>query len=252
MGQWGDKTYECDYIEDTIDDYDLDPDIRKDRMLTSLEVKEILEIEDEKEVVLGIISFIIDTWENHKLLLSPKNLEDALFYAGSLLKNFDYACRWFTNWNDRMDALEKEMRNIHKLINPSVTFDFSKYDKINQSSLLDVKNWERFDKNHQFYVLEHLVRTLGESPEPQVINIIKEDIEKFQDRVGDDVSSRLVLAAIALSKIDGEDAINVIFENINNSFSWVIVVAKEYLAGRLDHEEDNHLCKKISEIISNL
>jgi len=138
--------------------------------------------------------------------------------------------------------------NIYNLLNPSGQFDFSKYDKIDQDSLFDLRNWERFDEDHQFYVLRYLCDTQIPSFEPEAINIIKEDIRKFQNRIGDDVPSRLVLAAIALSKIDGEDAIDVIFEHINNSFSWVKHAAKEYLTERLDLEDNSQIRMKISSI----
>lgn len=246
MGQFGDKTYESDYIEDIIDDYDLDPDIKEN--LTSSEVKEILNNETDEEVFLGIISFLIDTWEDPKLLLSPEDLENALLYAENLLKDFDYACDWFDNWNDRIQVLEEEMENIHKLLNPSGQFDFSKYDKIDQDSLFDLRNWERFDEDHQFYV----IRYLSENPRPEAANILKEDIKKFQNKVGDSVPSRLVLATIALSKIDKEDAINVIFENVSRSFSWVRDAAKEYLTKRLNFETSNQVRVRIEEFIKEL
>lgn len=249
MGQFGDKTYESDYIEDLIDDYDLNPDFREDRMLTSLEIREILRDEgDDGEVALGIVSFIIDKYDNHKVLLSPKDLKCALLHAEDLLKDFDYACRWFTNWNGRIEALEEEMKNIHKLLEPLNKFDFSKYDKIDQDSLLDIKNWERFDEDHQFYV----IRYLSENPRPEAASILKEDIQKFQNKVGDSVPSRLVLATIALSKIDKEDAINVIFENVSRSFSWVRDAAKEYLTKRLNFETSNQLRVRIEEFIKEL
>lgn len=249
MGQFGDKTYESDYIEDLIDDYNLQPDFREGEILTSLEVKEVLrEEEGDKETFLGIVSFIIDTYENHKILLSPKDLRKALDYAGDLLKDFDYACRWFTNWNDRIDALLEEMENIHNLLDPVVPFDFSKYDKIEQDSILDIKNWERFDENHQFYILEYL----SENPEPKAADVLKADIKKFQKKSGDDVPSRLVLAAIALSKIEDRVVIDVISDNISNSFLWVKEAAKDYLTECLKFEENNHIRKKINAVISDL
>lgn len=249
MGQFGDKTYESDYIEDLIDDYDLDPDFRKDRILTSLDVKEILNEEGgSEENFLGIVSYIIDTYDSHKILLSPKNLRKALAYAGNLLKDFDYACRWFTNWNDRIEALEEEMRNVYVLLNPSIPFDFSKYEKVDQDSLLNINNWRKFDENHKFYVINYL----SKNPEPKAADILRADIIKFQSKSGNDVPSRLVLAAIALSKIDEQDAINIIFQNVNDSFSWVREVAKKYLTDRLNVEKDQQICIKINEIITNL
>ena len=200
MGQFGEKTFVSDYIEDLIDDYDLDPDFRKDRMLTSLDVEEILsEEEGSEETFLGIVSFIIDRWDNPKDLLTPKSLECAFLYAEELLKDFEYACRWFTNWNDRMDGLEEEMENIHELINPSVPFNFSKYEKIEQNSLLDINNWERFDGVDQIYVL----RYLKENPKPEVVNTLKEVIKEVWEGIGDIgvFSSRLVkMISIFVSK----------------------------------------------------
>lgn len=248
MGQSGDKTYECDYVEDLIGEYELYPG---DRDLTVLDVEEILnEEEGDREGFLGIVSFIIDRWDNPRGLLTPKLLEKALLYAEDLLKDFEYACRWFTNWKDRMEGLEEEMENIHKLLNLGVPFDFSKYEKIEQDSLLDIKNWDRFDEVDQIYVL----RYLKESPKPEVVNTLKEVIKEVWKGIGDIgvFSSRLVLAAIVISKIDGQDAINVIFENVDNSFSWVCEAAKEYLTERLDIENDKHIRKQIRKIIRKL
>lgn len=253
MGQFGDKTYESDYIEDIIDEYSLDPDFREDRLLTSLELGEILREEGDDELIfLGIVSFIIDTYDNHKILLSPRDLRKALQYAGNLLLNFNYACNWFINWNDRIDAIEEEMRNIYNLLDFSFPFDFSKYERIDQGSLLDIENWEKFDEDHQFYVISHFVEGPFPPSGSKFIAILKEDIKKSQAKSSIENSSRLVLAAIALSRIDGQDAIKVIFENADSSFSWVKKTAKEYLTERLKVEKDQQVRIKINEIISSL
>ncbi|MBY8992691.1 MAG: hypothetical protein KGD58_18245 [Candidatus Lokiarchaeota archaeon] len=253
MGQFGDKTYESDYLEDIIDDYNLEPDFREDKVLTSLEVREILREERGDELVfLGIVSYIIDTYDNHKILLSPKDLRKALRYAGNLLLNFDYACDWFTNWNDRINALEEEMVKIHKLLDPLEPFDFSKFDKINPESLINIKNWEKFDEVHQFYVIRHFVEDPIPLPKPEIINILKEDISKFHNKTSDDFSSRLVLAAIALSRIEGEDAVDVILDNVKGSYSWLKEIAKEYLIERLDFETSNLVRMRINQVVKEL
>lgn len=95
IGQWGDKTYENDYIEDIIHKFNLFPSSRKD--LTTKGVEEILTNISSGEVYVGIVSFLIDNWKSPEEYLSKEVLKVALFYAERLIKDFDYANRWLYN-----------------------------------------------------------------------------------------------------------------------------------------------------------
>lgn len=127
MGQWSDKTYESDYIMDTIDDF-------RERKLTLEEIDTILEGADNSELYLGIVSFLID--RSNSEILSMEVLSIALGYAGSLLRDFDYASRWSENWNDRVEALCEEMKAIYNLFDSITPFDFSRYEKVSQEELM--------------------------------------------------------------------------------------------------------------------
>ena len=248
MGQFGEKTYENDYIEDIIDDFKLDPDFREENPLTIEKINGILENQDEQEVYLGIVSYLIDMWVVPEKFLSNEVLENALKYAENLLKDFYYACRWFHNWNDRVEALEEEMDAIHKLLNPLVPFDFSRYEKVKQEILYDLTRWDDFYEDHQFDLIEFLSR----NPRREAFKILKKDIENYKGENEEITTSRKVLAALAISKIEGEDAIDVILENVNGSYSWVKQRTKEYLNQRLINEVDRQTRKSIEDVINNL
>ena len=243
MGQWGDKTYESDYLEDIINDLRLDPDDRGGEPPTQREISDILNNEDDQEVFLGIVSFLIDIWDSPEKFLSEEILKVAFTIAEFFLKDIEYASQWLHNWNDRIEGLKEEMENIYKLLNPGTSFDFLRYEKINQSELFCIDNWNKFDEDHKFYVIHEL----SKNPKKEATEILRADISLHGK-----TPSRLVLGAIALSKLNGEDALEVILENVRNSFLWVKLEAKEYLKTRLINEDNKDKYIKIEEIIDNL
>ncbi|HDZ19453.1 hypothetical protein LCGC14_0658560 [marine sediment metagenome] len=249
MGQFGFKTYESDYIEDLLIDYGLIKDFRKGGPLTIDEVRKILNSEENKEVYLGIVSFLIDEWESPDELIPVVCLEAALKYAEGLLSNYSYASSWLDDWNYRIEELEEEIKAIVKILNPSVIFDFSKYETVNQDSFFDLNNWEKFNENDKF----SLINFLSINPNRKTINILKKEISKYRGKSEGDATSRLVLAALALSQLEGEDAIDIILENSYDLIDSLIEErVEEYLKIRLRHTTNSQLRKKIEEKIEDL
>ncbi len=135
MGQFGDKTYENDYIMDIIDDKKLDPDYEEGRLNHTL-LGDVLKGQNDSEAYLGILSFVIENYSSKDILnLSRNVLSIALGYALSLLRNLEYAKKWADDWDDRLEALEEEIGSIFALLFPDIPFDFSKYERVNQKDL---------------------------------------------------------------------------------------------------------------------
>lgn len=246
MGQFGWKTYEGDYIEDLLFDFNLMQDFREGKPLTVGEVKGILEAEDGEEVYLGIVSFIIDEWKSPEELIPRKCLETALKYAEKLLSSYNYASQWLEDWNDRIEALEEEMEAIQKILNPSVPFNFSKYKKIDQDVFFESSNWEKFDEDDKF----GLINFLSIYPNRKALTILKREISIDLAENEDDTTTRMVLIALALSQLEGEDAIDVILENSHDLIDPIIEErVEDYLKNRLRDETDPILSKRIEETI---
>ena len=242
MGQFGWKTYEGDYIEDLLFDFNLMQDFREGKPLTIGEVKEILDGEGNEEVYLGIVSFLIDEWESPHKLIPKECLEIALKYAEGLLKSYTYASQWLYDWNDRIEALGEEMGAIEKILNPSVPFDFSKYDKIDQDVFFELSNWEKFDENDKFGLIDYL----SKYPNPKALIILKGEMSKDLTEKEDDTTTRMVLIALALSQLDGEDAIDIILENSHDLINSIVEERiEDYLKSRLDYEKNYHISKII-------
>lgn len=240
------RTYEADYIADIIEDFALDPMF----MAPSLdEVKDILELVDDGEVFLGIVSFIIDNWETAEVL-SVDILMKAMEHAQGLLKDFQYASRWLYNWDYRKEAIEEEMRNIHIKLKDSEPFDFSKYQTVDKAALFDLSRWEEFNENHQFYIIYEL----SKKPKIESIEILKRDIENFskKDEKDEEAPSRLVLASVALSRLGVGDALEIIFRNFHDSYPWVMNETKEYLYSRLSREGNVKVREKIEDFLESL
>lgn len=249
MGRWGYKTYESDYIEDLLDDFGLIQDFREGKPLTLEEVREILEGEDSEEVYLGIVSFLLDEWKSPDELIPKKCLETALKYAEKSLNNYSEAKRWVEGWNDRIEALEEEMEAIEKILNPTVPFDFSKYKKIDQDVFFELNNWEKFDESDKFALINYL----SKYPNLKAINILKREISAYLEKNDSNAKDHLVLAGLALSQLEGEDAIDIILENSHDlTHSLDKERVEGYLKIRLMDETDSHLCKKIETTIEGL
>jgi len=249
MGQFGWKTYESDYIEDLLDDFGLIQDFRKRKPLTVGEVKEILEGEDNEEVYLGVVSFLIDEWESPDKIIPKECLETALKYAEGFLSSYNYASGWLEDWNDRIEALEEEMGAIEKILNPSIPFDFSRYDKIEQDMFFELNNWEKFDQNDKFALINYL----SNYPNQKAINILKREISAYHEENDSNARFHLILAALALSQLEGEDAIDIILKNSHDlTDSLDEERVGDYLKSRLVYETDLQLRKKIEEIIEDL
>ena len=249
MGRWGYKTYESDYIEDLFDDFGLHPDFREGRPLTLEEVRKLLESEESEEVYLGIVSYLIDEWESHEVLIPKECLETALKYAEKTLGSYNEAKRWVEGWNYRIEALEEEMESIEKILHPSAPFDFSKYEKVDQDTFFELDNWDKFDESDKFALINYL----SKYPNRKAKNILKKEIAAYNENNDYNARFHLILAGIALSQLDGEDVINIILENsygFTDSFDEERV--EEYLKNRLIHETDSNLRKKIEEKIENL
>jgi len=249
MGQFGWKTYESDYIEDLLDDFGLIQDFRKGKPLRVEEVKGILEGEDNEEVYLGIVSFLIDEWKSPEELIPKECLETALKYAEKFLSSYNYASRWLEDWNDRIEALEEEIEAIEKILNPSVLFDFSKYEKVDQDVFFDLHNWEKFNEADKFALINYL----SKYPNRKALNILKKEISEYREKNDSNARFHLILAGLALSQLEGEDAIDIVLENSHDlTDSLDEERVREYLKSRLLHETDSHLRKRIEETIESL
>ncbi len=98
----------------------------------------------------------------------------------------------------------------------------------------------------------NVLRYLSENPFEDAKELLKNDIKQHQNSTSFGSSSRLVLAAIALSRIEGEDAIEIILENCYNLYYWVAQIAQRYLEKRLIREEDQNLKKNIEKTLVDL
>ncbi|MBA7624412.1 hypothetical protein ES703_31820 [subsurface metagenome] len=101
---------------------------------------------------------------------------------------------------------------------------------------------------------QHLsvLRYLSENPSEDAKELLKNDIEQHKKSTSFGSSSRLVLAAVALSSVQGEDAIDIVLENCYDLFYWVAQIAQRYLRKRLIKEEDQTLKKEIEEKLVEL
>lgn len=101
---------------------------------------------------------------------------------------------------------------------------------------------------------EHLrvLRYLSENPSEEAKELLKNDINQHKNSTNFESSSRLVLAAIALSRIEGEDAIDIVLENCYDLFPWVAQIAQRYLEKRLIKEEDQSLKNNIEKKLVDL
>ena len=141
------------------------------------------------------------------------------------------------------------MEAIEKILNPTMPFDFSKYEKVDQKAFFELKNWDKFDELDKFALINYL----SKYPNRKVINILKKEIAAYIENNDYNARFHLILAGIALSQLDGEDAIDIILENSHDFIdSFDEERVEEFLKNRLKYETDTHLCKKIEETIENL
>ena len=98
----------------------------------------------------------------------------------------------------------------------------------------------------------NVLRYFSENPSKNAKDLLINDITNHNNSTSRGVSSRLVLASIALSGIEEEDAIDIVLKNCYDLYYWVAQIAQRYLQKRLIKEEDNNIRIRIEKTLEDL